>query len=59
MGHIKNGTVIEYKGYTLTKKKKSSWIIAKDDSFGYARTLKMAKEVIDEGINRNKNSTIS
>lgn len=44
---MKNGTIIEYKGYTLTKKGKSYWTITKDNSFGYTTTLKKAKEIVD------------
>lgn len=44
---MKNGTTVEYKGYTLTKEGKTYWTIRKDNSFGYAESLKKAKEIVD------------
>jgi hypothetical protein len=45
-------TVIEYKGYTLTKKGKSYWIVSKDGKWGYTTTLKGAKEMAERKIKK-------
>lgn len=48
-------TVIEYKGYTLTKKGKSYWIVSKDGKWGYTTTLKGAKEMAERKIKKELN----
>lgn len=42
------GTQIIYKGYTLRKTSKTNWNMKKGETFGYAPSLKKAKELIDK-----------
>lgn len=50
---MKNGTTVEYKGYTLTKEGKTYWTIRKPNHFGYAASLKIAKQCVDQLVLKN------